>query len=153
LPSPLPEVGKFTAGPPGTADAVLASDNDNPAAPNTGRALLRRFCFEVCFAWGIDKLLLLSAASRSYAAHNSSKPIRGPSDRYFRNFLTKPVVHDRRTVTGFQVVGDAGARTACIASKTSTSGSSKKESPDEGDPAGASCLWTDPMPARGQSLD
>jgi len=49
----LPEVGKFTAGPPGTADAVPASDNDNPAAPNTGRALLRRFRFEVCFAWGI----------------------------------------------------------------------------------------------------
>jgi len=47
LPSPLPEVGKIAAGPPGTAEAVLASDNDNPAAaPNTGKALLRRFRFE-----------------------------------------------------------------------------------------------------------
>jgi hypothetical protein len=49
----LPEVGKFTAGPPGTADAVPASDNDNPAAPSIGRALLRRFSFEVRFAWDI----------------------------------------------------------------------------------------------------
>jgi hypothetical protein len=53
LPSPLPEVGKFTAGPPGTADAVLASDKDKPAAPNTGRALLRRFRFEACFEFDI----------------------------------------------------------------------------------------------------
>jgi hypothetical protein len=45
LPSPLPGVDKFTAGPPGTAEAVLASDNDNPAAPSTGRVLLRRCCF------------------------------------------------------------------------------------------------------------
>jgi hypothetical protein len=56
LPSPLPEVGKFTAGPPGTADAVPTSDNDNPAAPNTGRALLRRFRFEGCFAWDMGIL-------------------------------------------------------------------------------------------------
>jgi len=57
-------------------------------------------------------------------------------------------------ITGFQVVGDAGARTACIASKTSTSGSSKKESFDEGDQSGqvvgpTPCRlevsrWTDP---------
>src|SRR5262249_2235087 len=49
---PLFGVG-ISPSPLGTADAALASDNDNPAAPNTGRALLRRFCFEVCFAWGI----------------------------------------------------------------------------------------------------
>jgi hypothetical protein len=36
------------AGPPGTADAVLASDRDKPAAPNTGKALLRLFRFEIC---------------------------------------------------------------------------------------------------------
>ena len=41
MPSPLPEVVKSTAGAP-----VLASDNKNPAAPSTGRALLRRFLFE-----------------------------------------------------------------------------------------------------------
>jgi hypothetical protein len=29
---------------------VLASDNDSPAAPSTGRVLLRRFRFEGCFA-------------------------------------------------------------------------------------------------------
>jgi hypothetical protein len=43
-------VGTSAAGPLVTADAPLASDNDNPAAPNTGRALLRRFRFEACFA-------------------------------------------------------------------------------------------------------
>jgi hypothetical protein len=32
------------------ADAPLASDNDNPAAPNSGTALLRRFRFESRFA-------------------------------------------------------------------------------------------------------
>jgi len=48
---PLPGVGKSVAGPPGTAEAELASDNDNPAAPMTGRVLLRSFRFEACFAW------------------------------------------------------------------------------------------------------
>src|SRR6516164_7390202 len=52
LSSPVFEVG-ISPSPLGTADAALVSDNDNPAAPNTGRALLRRFSFEVCFAWGI----------------------------------------------------------------------------------------------------
>jgi len=50
--SPVFEVD-VSASPLGTADAPLASDNDNPADPNTGRALLRCFRFEVCFAWGI----------------------------------------------------------------------------------------------------
>jgi hypothetical protein len=36
----------FAAGPP---DAPLAKDNDNPAAPSTGTAFLRRFRFGVCF--------------------------------------------------------------------------------------------------------
>jgi hypothetical protein len=45
------DVDIFVTGPPGTADAPLASDNDNPAAPNTGKALLRRLCFEACFAY------------------------------------------------------------------------------------------------------
>ena len=40
--SPLPEVGKSTGGPPGTADAVLASDNDKPAAPEAERILRDR---------------------------------------------------------------------------------------------------------------
>src|SRR5262245_58058611 len=52
LSSPVFEVG-ISPSPLGTADATLASDSDNPAAPNTGRALLRHFCLEVCFAWGI----------------------------------------------------------------------------------------------------
>jgi hypothetical protein len=45
--TPVFGVGIFTAGPP---DAPLASENDKPAAPNTGRALLLRFRFEACFA-------------------------------------------------------------------------------------------------------
>jgi hypothetical protein len=51
--APVFGVGIFTAGP---ADAPLASDNDKPAAPNTGRALLLRFRFEACFARDIAAL-------------------------------------------------------------------------------------------------
>jgi hypothetical protein len=57
LPSPLPETGKFTAGPPGTAEAVPASDKDKPAAPNTGKALLPRFRFEGFFDMGFPPKL------------------------------------------------------------------------------------------------
>jgi hypothetical protein len=40
-----------TAGPTVAAAAPLASDNDNPAAPNNGTAHARLFfCFEACFA-------------------------------------------------------------------------------------------------------
>jgi hypothetical protein len=39
--------GIFTAG---ASDAPFANENDKPAAPNTGRVLLLRFRFEVCFA-------------------------------------------------------------------------------------------------------
>src|SRR6516225_7336975 len=38
------------------ADAPLASDSDNPAAPKTGTALLRRFRFEACLARAIRVL-------------------------------------------------------------------------------------------------
>ena len=41
------------AGPLVEADAPLASDNDNPAAPNTGTALLRRFRFDACLVRAI----------------------------------------------------------------------------------------------------
>jgi hypothetical protein len=68
LPSPLPEVGKFTAGPPGTADAGLARDNDKPAAPSTGKALLRRFRFEDCFVW--DMSVLHHSKERSFLGLN-----------------------------------------------------------------------------------
>src|SRR5215471_2157436 len=51
LSSPVFEVG-ISPSPPGTADAALASDNDNPAAPNTGRALLR---FEACFEFDMGE--------------------------------------------------------------------------------------------------
>jgi hypothetical protein len=44
------EGGIFTAGAP---DALFANENDKPAAPNTGRVLLLRFRFEVCFACNI----------------------------------------------------------------------------------------------------
>src|SRR5262249_34354121 len=113
LSSPVFEVG-ISPSPLGTADAALASDNDNPAAPNTGRALLRRFCFEVCFAWGIvnsfhtpsDVLDGRAASSerRQYLYQSDKRP-RGelypnPSPQNFRvfwqhrSFLTKPVISD-----------------------------------------------------------
>jgi hypothetical protein len=38
--------GITAAGPLGVADAALATDSDSPAAPNTGKALLRRFLLE-----------------------------------------------------------------------------------------------------------
>jgi len=72
LPSPLPEVGKSTAGPPGTADAVLASDNDKPAAPNTGKALLRRFRFDECFVCDIRVLQLFLIPNASFATQFDS---------------------------------------------------------------------------------
>jgi hypothetical protein len=43
-------VGIFAAGTSVAADAPLASDNDNPAAPNNGTAHARCFRFEACFA-------------------------------------------------------------------------------------------------------
>jgi hypothetical protein len=41
------------AGPPVDADAAPASENETPASPNTGKAFLRRFRFEACFARAI----------------------------------------------------------------------------------------------------
>jgi hypothetical protein len=41
------------AAPPVVADALAASNKDNPAAPSTGTALLRHFRFEACFAFDI----------------------------------------------------------------------------------------------------
>ena len=43
-------VGISAAGTSVAADAPLASDNDNPAAPNNGTAHARLFRFEACFA-------------------------------------------------------------------------------------------------------
>src|SRR5215468_982133 len=95
LSSPVFEVG-MSPSPLGTADAALASDNDNPAAPNTGRALLRRFSFEVCFAWGIVHSfppsgrcstggpLLRATANTFYQAHNVAVK---PAFKNFRKFL------------------------------------------------------------------
>jgi hypothetical protein len=42
------------AGPLVDADAPLASDSDNPAAPKTGIALLRQFRFEACLVRAIS---------------------------------------------------------------------------------------------------
>jgi hypothetical protein len=50
-------VGISVADPPVPADAPLASDNDNPAAPNNGTAHARRFRFEACFGWDMDVIL------------------------------------------------------------------------------------------------
>jgi hypothetical protein len=43
-------VGMSAASLPIAADVPLASDNDNPAAPNVGTVFPRRFRFEDCFA-------------------------------------------------------------------------------------------------------
>jgi len=43
-------IGISAAGTSVAADAPLASDNDNPAAPNNGTAHARLFRFEDCFA-------------------------------------------------------------------------------------------------------
>jgi hypothetical protein len=44
-------VGISAASPSVAAGAPLASDNDNPAAPNKGTAHARCFRLEVCFAF------------------------------------------------------------------------------------------------------
>jgi hypothetical protein len=62
-------VGISAPGPPGIADAPLASDNDNPAAPNTGRALLRRFRFEGCFAWDMWRPPISLSYTPSFGHH------------------------------------------------------------------------------------
>jgi hypothetical protein len=46
------------AGPLVDADAPLANDNDNPAAPKTGTALLRRFRFEARLVRAISVSIL-----------------------------------------------------------------------------------------------
>src|SRR5262249_9670831 len=94
--------------PLGTADAALASDNDNPAAPNTGRALLRRLCFEVCFAWGIVNSFHTPSdvrrtgrfsERRQYLLYQSENAPQGNFIRThrikFSEFLTEPVVSDK----------------------------------------------------------
>jgi hypothetical protein len=112
LSSPVFEVG-ISPNPLGTADAALASDNDNPAAPNTGRALLRRFSFEVCFAWGIVNSFHTPAdVLDSGHAFFGATPIPFVPERErftgeiypnppikfsgkHRSFLTKPVIPDK----------------------------------------------------------
>jgi hypothetical protein len=49
-------VGVLAAGSPIAAVAALATDNDNPAAPNIGMAFLRRFRFEAGFACDMERL-------------------------------------------------------------------------------------------------
>jgi hypothetical protein len=115
LPSPLPEVGKFTAGPPGTADAALASDNDNPAAPNTGRALLRRLCFEFCLAWGIVTSSMLDrwAAFRSDSRHICTRVITSLRSHSFKLLhVTKSQVRLTALKESMQAKGRAKVRDA-----------------------------------------
>src|SRR6516165_2382683 len=98
--SPVFEVG-ISPSPLGTADAALASDNDNPAAPNTGRALLRRFSFEVCFDWGIVNSFHTAADARQVGRFFGATPIsvpkaiNAPEENFihrqkFVEFLPKP---------------------------------------------------------------
>jgi hypothetical protein len=50
-------VGVSAASPPIAAVAALASDNDNPAAPNIGTAFLLRFRFEAGLACDMESSL------------------------------------------------------------------------------------------------
>jgi hypothetical protein len=95
---------------------VLASDNDNPAAPNT-RALLRRFRFEVCFAWGIVTSGKCSTGGPLLRAtdnifYHSDNVIAKACVQKFQNFLTKLVIHDRRmhAVESLQTMQSAAGR-------------------------------------------
>src|SRR5262245_20168652 len=55
--------GPFAVG-AAAADAALAIINDTPAAPSTGKAVVRRFRFEPCFARAIVKPPDLPADAR-----------------------------------------------------------------------------------------
>src|SRR6516225_10485958 len=48
------------------ADAPLASDSDNPAAPKTGTVLLRRFRFEACLVRAISGSPILSTKQQAH---------------------------------------------------------------------------------------
>jgi hypothetical protein len=61
-------------GPTVAADAPLASDNDNPAAPNNGTAHARCFRFEACFARDMAKS---SYTFGQYRYRTLGKPLRG----------------------------------------------------------------------------
>jgi hypothetical protein len=104
LSSPVFEVG-ISPSPLGTADAALVSDNDNPAAPNIGRALLRRFRFEVSFACIANSFHTSADVLDRWAAFRSDaktiyteqetphrRTLSEPVPSNFRNFLTKPVI-------------------------------------------------------------
>src|SRR5215467_6135024 len=54
------------------ADAPLASDSDNPAAPKTGTVLLRRFRFEVCLVRAISGSPIFSTKQQ---AHRVRRPV------------------------------------------------------------------------------
>jgi hypothetical protein len=54
-------VGVSAAGPPGAADAPTASDKDNPAAPNAGKAFVRRFRVEASFVRNIAESSVVKA--------------------------------------------------------------------------------------------
>jgi hypothetical protein len=56
-------------------DAPLASVNDNPAAPNTGTALLPRFRLDVCFARDIVELSRAYPRSRIELSSRALVPI------------------------------------------------------------------------------
>jgi hypothetical protein len=75
---------------------VLASDNDNPAAPNTGRALLRRFCFELCLAWGIVTSFPPPADALQVGRFSEQQP---PSLHQDNNVGAKPFVQTAVTTS------------------------------------------------------
>jgi hypothetical protein len=63
-------VGISGAGTSVAADAPVASDNDNPAAPNNGTAHARLFRFEDCFARDMMMSTPVQSSTALYALEN-----------------------------------------------------------------------------------
>jgi hypothetical protein len=72
-------VGIFTAGAP---DVPFASENDKPAAPNIGRALLPRFRFEVCFTCDMADSYTFGQCSDQSIATAIRKTVLGSIGRW-----------------------------------------------------------------------
>jgi len=112
-------VGISTAGPLVAADAPPASDNDKPAAPNTGtaRALLRRFRFEACFECDIvDFSMTLSAVPHEgtrYALHRFQGKANHGFYRASAAFRNIPKAEISVTVPALRLDGHRHRRACC----------------------------------------
>jgi hypothetical protein len=90
-----------SAAPPVDADAPLASDSDNPAAPNTGKVLLRRFRFEAWLARAISGSPILSIGfSLSRWNENTLRSVcdarKRVSESQFRDYVISLINMNKR---------------------------------------------------------